>query len=78
MWDNISWTSRIYWFSNFKQTIIECENTLNFSINRFLSTKLFLYPRFDDSSLKYKAGEEHDGSYWMFKEWLSLGLNYDF
>ena len=78
MWENISWTSRIYWFTNLKQTLIECENTLNFSINRYLSTKLFIYPRFDDSSLKYKAGEEHDGSYWMFKEWLSLGLNYDF
>ncbi len=78
MWENISWTSRIYWFSDFKQTRIECENTFNFSINRYLSTKLFLYPRFDDSSIKYKAGEEHDGSYWMFKEWLSLGINYDF
>lgn len=78
MWDNISWTSRIYWFSNLEQTRIEFENTIDFKISRFLSTKLFLYPRFDDSSLKYKAGQDHDGSYWMFKEWLSLGLNYDF
>lgn len=78
MWKNISWASRLYWFSNFHLTRIEWENTLNFTINRYLSAKLFLYPRFDDSSDKYRAGEDHDGTFLMFKEWLSLGLNYDF
>jgi len=78
MWKNISWASRLYWFSNFHLTRIEWENTLNFTINKYLSAKLFLYPRFDDSSEKYRAGEEHDGTFLMFKEWFSLGLNYDF
>ncbi len=78
MWKNISWASRLYWFSNFHLTRIEWENTLNFTINKYLSAKLFLYPRFDDSSDKYRAGEDHDGTFLMFKEWLSLGLNYDF
>ena len=78
MWKNVAWSSRLYWFSNFHLTRIEWENTLNFTINKYLSTKLFLYPRFDDSSTKYKSGENHDGSYFMFKEWFSLGLNYDF
>ncbi len=78
MWKNISWTSRLYWFSNLHLTRVEWENTLNFAINRYMSTKLFLYPRFDDSSIKYKSGEDHSGSYFMFKEWLSLGLSYDF
>ena len=78
IWTNISWTGRIYWFSNLELTRIECENTFNFTINKYLSSKLYLYPRYDDSSTKYKAGEEHDGDYWMFKEWLSLGFNYNF
>ncbi len=76
--DNISWQSRLYWFSNLELTRIEWENTFNFTINRYLSSKLYLYPRFDDSSTKYKAGEDHTGTYWMFKEWVSLGLSYDF
>lgn len=78
MWKNISWASRLYWFSNFHLTRIEWENTLNFTINKYLSAKLFLYPRFDDSNENYRAGENHDGTFLMFKEWLSLGLNYDF
>ena len=75
---NITWASRAYWFSNLKLTRIEWENTFNFTVNKYMSAKLFIYPRFEDSSTKYRAGEEHDGTYWMFKEFLSLGLNYDF
>ena len=76
--DNISWKARVYWFSNLELTRIEWENTIDFSINKYLTSTLFLYPRYDDSSTKYKAGENHDGDYWMFKQWLSLGVSYDF
>ncbi len=76
--DNIKWTSRAYWFSNLSLTRIEWENTFDFKVNRYISAKLFLYPRFEDSSVSYRAGDNHDGTYWMFKEFLSLGLNYDF
>lgn len=76
MWDNISWQSRLYWFSNFELSRVEWENTFNFTVNKYISAKLFIYPRFDDSSPKYR--NEHGDHYWMFKEWLSLGLNYEF
>lgn len=75
---NVTWSSRAYWFSNLKLTRIEWENTFNFTVNKYMSAKLFVYPRFEDSSTKYRAGENHDGTYWMFKEFFSLGLNYDF
>ncbi len=75
---NITWSSRAYWFSNLKLTRIEWENTFNFTVNKYISAKLFIYPRFEDSSPNYRSGENHDGTYWMFKEFLSLGLNYDF
>ncbi|MBQ8051201.1 MAG: DUF3078 domain-containing protein [Bacteroidaceae bacterium] len=71
---NVMWTSRFYWFSNFHSTLFEWENTLDFTINKYLSAKFYAYPRFDDSSRNYKR--EH--GYLMFKEWLSLGLNYSF
>ena len=47
-----------------------------FTINKYLSSKLFVYPKIDDSSKGYKS-EDMD-KYFMFKEWLSLGLNYSF
>lgn len=76
IWKNIRWDARIYWFSNMKMTDIEWENTFTFTINKYLNSKLFLYPRIDDSSEKYR--NEEKGSYFMFKEWFSLGLNYSF
>ncbi|MBO4906041.1 MAG: DUF3078 domain-containing protein [Bacteroidaceae bacterium] len=75
MWENISWTSRLYWFTSFELSRVEWENTINCTVNRYISAKLFIYPRFDDSTTKYKS---ESGSYWMFKQWLSLGLNYEF
>ena len=76
IWKNIRWDSRIYWFSNLEMTDIEWENTLTFSLTKYINARLFLYPRIDDSSPKYR--NEDKGSYLMFKEWFSLGLNYSF
>ena len=77
IWKNVKWDARIYWFSNLEQTDIEWENTFTFTINRFLNSKLFLYPRIDDSSENYR-NEDKKFSYLMLKEWFSLGVNYSF
>jgi len=77
---NVMWTSRFYVFGNIfdnkndMYVNIEWENTLDFTINKYLSAKFFAYPKFDNSSDKYKKGRH----YFMFKEWLSLGLSYNF
>lgn len=76
IYKNISWSSRLYWFSNLSMTNIEWENTFTFSITKYLSAKLFAYPKIDDSSKKYKS--EDMEKYFMFKEWFSLGVNYSF
>ena len=69
---DISWRTRIYWISNMSYTNIEWENNINFSINKYMSAQMQLYPKFDDSSKSYKG----DCGFLMFKEWLSLGMNY--
>ncbi len=74
---NIRWDARIYWFSNMEKTDIEWENTFTFTINKYLNSRLFLYPRIDDSSDRYR-NEDKKFSYLMFKEWFSLGINYSF
>ena len=75
-WDiikNVSWTGRLYYFTDYSSTQLEWENTFNLSINRYLSAKLFLYPRFDDS-----RNRDENQSNFEFNELLSLGLNVNF
>lgn len=73
IWRNITYQSRAYFFSNYHYINFEWENTFNFTINKYMSAKLFLYPKYDDSSISYNTGN----GYFMFNEWLSLGLNYN-
>lgn len=69
----LTWTSRLYCFTNYKSVIAEWEHTFKFTINKFLSTKLYLYPRFDD---KYHSDKSHARV--QFKEYLSMGLDWSF
>lgn len=66
----IVWQTRFYYFSNYKKVESEWENTFNFIINDYLSTKLFMHGRF------YDAGAKKGNSYFQLKEILSFGLNY--
>ena len=80
---NVSWTSRFYCFGNIfdnkkdMYVLLEWENTLDFTINKYLSAKFFAYPRFDNST-RDKSNPQKAHHYFMFKEWLSLGLSYKF
>ncbi|MBO7120706.1 MAG: DUF3078 domain-containing protein [Bacteroidaceae bacterium] len=74
----ITWINRMYWFSNFDYHIWEWENKIDFTVTKLITANLHLYPRFDNSNPNYRSGEQHDGTYLMFKELLSLGLTYNF
>lgn len=69
--DNMSWRSRLYWYTTYERTEAEWENTVSFKFNRYLSTNIFLYPRFDDDRKR-----DDKLGYWMFKEYISLGFSY--
>ncbi len=69
----VKWSGRFYWFTNYEKTQLEWENTFDFAITTHLSTRLFLYPRYDDS-VQRKEGD----SYFQFYELFSLGFNYNF
>ncbi len=71
---NIEWNGRIYFYTSYKRAQIEWENTFHLRVNKYLSTQLFLYPRFDDGVKRADA----ETSYFQFKEYLSIGLDINF
>lgn len=72
---NISYTSRLFLFSDYDYVQGDWENTFNFSINRFLSTQLYLHLRYDSST---PPVENSKWRVWQFKEILSFGFAYKF
>lgn len=68
--EGLTWASRLYAYTTYKRVEAEWENTFTFQFNRYIATKVFLHPRFDDGVAR---GEKH--GYLQFKEYLSLGFN---
>lgn len=71
--NDIKWTTRLYGYTSYERSLIEFENTFSFRVNKYITSNLFVYPRFDDSQTR----DSHHG-YWMFKEYVSLGFAYSF
>ena len=70
---DIRWKTRLYGYTTYKRMLMEWENTFTFIVNKYISSNLFLYPRFDDGA----ARDSHHG-YWQMKEYISLGFSYGF
>ena len=70
---NINYRSRLFLFSNYKYLTGDWENTLSFSINKFLSTQIYVHLRYDSSSELNERWK-----HWMLKEILSFGFQYKF
>ncbi len=73
--DNILYKTRLFLFTDYKQSNADWQNTFEFQFSRFFSTQLYLNLRYDstaDKSLDPKWNR------WMLKEILSVGLSYTF
>jgi hypothetical protein len=70
--DNISYKTRFYYFTGrYEYVQMDWENTINFQVSKYISTKLFFHTRFDDFAAR------HDNlGFFQFKRYLMLGLNY--
>lgn len=70
---NISYKTRFYYFTGrYEYVQMDWENTLNFQVSKYISTKLFFHTRFDDL-----VEPNPNWKYFQFKQYLMLGLNYN-
>ena len=68
---DVKWKTRLYGYTTYKRMLVEWENTFTFIVNKYISSNIFLYPRFDDG-----AKRDKDFGFWQLKEYISLGFNY--
>ena len=71
--NTINWKIRMKGYTSYHRMEYEWENTFSLKVTKYISSTLFIYPRFDDN----RRRDDHHG-YWMFKEYISLGLSYGF
>ncbi len=69
----INWSTRLYTFTNYKFVQGDWENTFNFNVTSYLTTRLNVHLRYDKSVNKHEVWD-----YWQLKEILSFGLSYRF
>lgn len=73
MSDQITWKTRLYGYTSYKRALLEWENTLEMKVSKFITTNIYVYPRFDDN-----VSRDSDLGYWQFMEYCSLGFAYNF
>lgn len=72
---DISYKTRFYYFTGrYEYVQMDWENTFNFQVNKYISTKLFFHTRFDD--LVDIKPENANWGFFQFKQYLMFGLNY--
>ncbi len=69
--EDFNWNSYLYYYSDFSYVDSEWKNTLNFKVNQYLSTQLFMHFKFDD-----RVRNKEYSFPIQFKEYLSFGITY--
>ena len=70
----VSLETRFYMYTNYRNVEIDLEANCDFIINRFLSARLMIHPRFDSSVIM--EGDKH--AKLQFRELLSIGFAHKF
>ncbi len=68
----VTWTSRLYYFTNYEFVIGEFENKVDIALNKFFATTFYLYLRYDDGVAKLPDSN----TYLQVNEMFSFGFSY--
>ena len=72
---NITYSSRMYLFTDYSYVQGDWEHTISFDVNRYLATQIYVHLRYDSSTTQIPDTKWHT---WQLKEILSFGLTYKF
>lgn len=72
---NISYSSRVFAFTDYSELQLDWENKVTFDINRFLSTQLYVHLRYDSQT---PTSPDSNWKKLQVKEILSIGFAYKF
>lgn len=67
-------TSRLKYFTNYEKVLVESENKFTMSFNRFLSSSVYYYLKFDDGV--GVANRSKGWGYFQYSEVIGFGLSY--
>lgn len=67
-------TSRLKYFTNYEKVLLESENKFTMSFNRFLSSSVYYYLKFDDGV--GAANRSKGWGYFQYNEVIGFGLSY--
>lgn len=67
-------TSRLKYFTNYEKVLMESENKFTMSFNRFLSSSVYYYLKFDDGV--GAANRSKGWGYFQYSEVIGFGLSY--
>ena len=77
----IKWDSKLYLFTTYKKVDMYFENTFDFAINRYFSTRVYLNMKYNSESNKYVKATDKDKNYpntrLQLNELLSFGFSYN-
>lgn len=74
--EDFTWTSKAQYYTTYKSTEINLENTIDYRLSKYLSLQFFCHWRFDDSVNRKKDRNGNLMGYGQFKEFLTLNFNY--
>ena len=70
---NLSWKTRLYFYTTYSRVEHDWENTFSFSFNRYISASMFIHSRFDD---KARSQFSDEFGYWQIYQNMMIGLTY--
>lgn len=75
IWGNTTYTTRAFFFSDYRMFQADWENTVNFQFSRLFSTQIYAHLRYDTSA---DSSVDRKWRKLMLKEILSVGISYTF